>query len=140
MRTNALGPALVTNAFRRLLLKSKNPYSVYISSSIGSLGLASDSSHPGYKSGWSVYRQSKAALNMHIIEENKELGEQGVKIFAVCPGFVVSNLRGKSEEQRSGWGRATDPLESGRLLLSIVEGKRDADVGKLVHKDGVHPW
>jgi NAD(P)-dependent dehydrogenase (short-subunit alcohol dehydrogenase family) len=123
-----------------LLVKSKNAYSIYISSSLSSLNQAEDSNSPSYKAGWVVYRQSKAALNMWAIEETKVLGELGVKTFAMCPGFVVSNLRGKSEEQRGGWGRASDPRVSGKTLLSIIQGKRDADVGKLVHKDGVYAW
>lgn len=139
-RTNVIGPYLVTDAFKHLLLKSKNPYSIYVSSSLASLTQASDPTHPSYKAGWVVYRQSKAALNMWVVEEAKVLSEQGVKTFAWCPGFVVSNLRGTSEEQRSGGGHAGDPRVSSETLLKIIQGKRDADAGKLVHKDGVYPW
>lgn len=77
---------------------------------------------------------------MWMVEETKNLGEQGVKSFAMCPGFVVSNLRGTSEEQRTGGGHAGDPRVAGKTLLSMIRGERDADVGKLVHKDGVYPW
>lgn len=56
------------------------------------------------------------------------------------PGFVRSNLRGTTEEERSGWGGAGDPDESGEIVLSVVKGERDGDVGLLVHKDGVYPW
>lgn len=135
-----IGPYLVTDAFKHLLLKSKNPYSIYVSSSLSSLEQAGNPSNPSYNAGWVVYRQSKVALNMWVVEETKELGKQGVKSFAVCPGFVVSNLRGTTEEQRSGWGNAGDPRVSGETIRSIIEGKRDADVGKLVHKDGVYSW
>jgi hypothetical protein len=58
----------------------------------------------------------------------------------VSPGFVVSNLRGTSEEERSGWGGAGDPAVSGQLILEILEGERDGDVGKFVWTEGVHPW
>jgi hypothetical protein len=58
----------------------------------------------------------------------------------VCPGLVRSNLRGTSEEARNAGGRAGDPKVSGETILSIVQGKRDEDVGKLVWKDGVYPW
>jgi hypothetical protein len=66
-----------------------------------------------------------------------------MKVFAMCPGFVVSNLRGTTEEMRNGspFGmQAGDPMVSGQTLLSIIEGKRDDDAGKFVHKDGVYPW
>ena len=61
-------------------------------------------------------------------------------MFVMSPGFVRSNLRGPSEEARSGWGKAGDPEDSGRIVLDIVNGKRDADVGRFVHKDGVYDW
>lgn len=61
-------------------------------------------------------------------------------MFVVSPGFVRSNLRGTSEEARSGWGQAGDPEAAGELILSVVQGKRDGDVGSLVHADGVYPW
>ena len=86
------------------------------------------------------YRVSKAALNMLMVQDAKYLGRQGIKVFSVCPGLVRSYLRGGSEEQVSAGGRAGDPLNSGRFILDIIEGKRDQDVGKFVWKDGIRPW
>ncbi|KAK6063246.1 hypothetical protein SCUP515_12569 [Seiridium cupressi] len=45
-----------------------------------------------------------------------------------------------SHEERTGWGQAGDPDVSGGIVLDIVQGKRDRDVGSFVHKDGVYPW
>ena len=50
---------------------------------------------------------------------------------------MVSNLSSKEERIANGAG---DPKESAQGLLAIVEGKRDAEVGKFVHKDGVYAW
>jgi NAD(P)-dependent dehydrogenase (short-subunit alcohol dehydrogenase family) len=86
------------------------------------------------------YSVSKAALNMLTVKYTKILGEKGVKIFVVCPGLVRSYLRGHSEEEVSSGGRAGDPTVSGQLILDVIEGKRDADVGRLIHKDGVYSW
>lgn len=80
-----------------------------------------------------TYQVSKAALNMLAVLEARDLGDQGLKVFAMSPGYVVSNLRGENEEARTGWGKAGDPEDSGKLLLSIVMGERDKDVGCLVH-------
>lgn len=142
---NVIGPSVVAAAFRPLLLKSqaqpRTPYSIYVSSSVGSLALASDPSTPWFGEAGSVaYRSSKAALNMVVIQDWKEARGTALKVFAICPGFVESNLRGTSEEQRTGGGTAGDPMVSGQLILSIIEGKRDQDEGKLIHKDGVYPW
>jgi len=139
LRTNVVGPAALTAALAPLLVKSKG-YSIYISSGLGSLAMASDPNHPIYPVPWTPYRISKAALNMMAIQETKELGPNGVKTFVVCPGLVRSNLRGKSEEAISAGGIAGDPEVSGQTVLSIIQGKRAADVGKFVHKDGVYPW
>lgn len=144
LETNVTGPAVVAGAFRPLLLKSSNPYSIYVSSGARTLlrnamqktaeqALIGNQSH-------GAYGVSKAALNMVAVLEARDYGDQGLKVFAMSPGFVVSNLRGEGEEARTGWGRAGDPEESGRLLLSIVKGERDTDVGCLVHKDGVFAW
>jgi NAD(P)-dependent dehydrogenase (short-subunit alcohol dehydrogenase family) len=142
LETNVTGPALVSAAFRPLLLESQKPYSLYISS--GERTLLRNASqrlatHISNTNG-NAYQVSKAALNMLAVLEARDFGSQGLKVFAVSPGFVVSNLRGTSEEARSGKGKAADPKSSGELILSIVRGERDADVGCLVHKDGVFPW
>ena len=136
--TNVLGAALVADAFRPLLLKSSNPYSLYVSSGAGSISRATGAS-PTFE-GEEAYRISKAAMNMLAVWENVEHGKKGLKVFAVCPGFVVSNLRGKDEDSRTGWGKASSADTSGELMLAIIRGDRDADVGKFVHKDGVYPW
>ncbi|TAQ89244.1 hypothetical protein B7494_g2445 [Chlorociboria aeruginascens] len=138
--TNVTGPALVTNAFEPLLLKSKSPYLLFISSGLGSFGLATDPNGQDYNVPYPVYRSCKSALNMLAVDYSKTLGKQGVKVFAVCPGLVRSNLRGTSEEARSYGGMAGDPKISGNLILDIMEGKRDIDVGKFVKKDGLWPW
>jgi NAD(P)-dependent dehydrogenase (short-subunit alcohol dehydrogenase family) len=142
MITNVVGPAIVAEVFRPLLLKSSNPYSIYVSSSVGSMTLAADPTSPTYRglANGEAYRASKAALNMVALQESIVFSETPLKIFALCPGFVRSNLRGTSEEARSGWGRAGDPEVSGTLILSVIQGKRDADVGKLIATDGVRAW
>lgn len=138
--TNVVGVALTTDAFAPLLLKSSRPYLINVSSGLGSLRKASNPIDLHYAVYTTAYRTSKAALNMLTIEQEKELGKKGVKVFAVCPGLVRSNLRGTKEEERSAGGRAIDPQVSGELILSVLEGKRDGDVGKFVFKDGVYPW
>ena len=133
---------MVAEAFRPLLLKTQNSYSIYVSSGAGSLNRAS---HPALAQNRAppfedAYRASKAALNMIAVLEAKKFGPEGLKVFTVSPVFVISNLRGTSEEERSGWGVAGDPMVSGQTILSILQGERDADVGKFVTKDGIYPW
>ena len=140
MAANVAGVAMVTAAFTDLLLKSSNPYLIQVSSGVGSLGKATDKNDPFYTVGGAVYRASKSALNMLVTQDARILGEKGIKVFPMCPGLVESNLRGTKAEEVSAGGYAGDPAVSGQTILSIIEGKRDADVGKFVHKDGVYAW
>jgi NAD(P)-dependent dehydrogenase (short-subunit alcohol dehydrogenase family) len=142
LTTNVIGPVLVADAFRPLLLKSESPYSIYVSSGLGSMAMAADPENYMYSSDYTAYRSTKAALNMVVLQDYKlsKKSAPKLKIFAFCPGLVVSNLRGESEEARNVGGAAGDPDVSGSSLLSVVKGERDGDVGKFVHKDGVYPW
>lgn len=136
--TNVLGAALVADALRPLLLKSSDPYSIYVSSGAGSITKAT-AAKPTFE-GEEAYRVSKAALNMLAVWENVEHGKKGLKVFPVCPGFVVSNLRGTDEDSRTGWGNASPAETSGQLILSIIRGEKDSEVGKFIHKGGEYPW
>lgn len=142
MDTNVVGPAMIAAAFKPLLLKFQNPYSIYVSSGARTLlrnAHQTPPSHDGIRNG-DAYMVSKAALNMLAVLDAKENGPKGLKVYAMSPGFVRSNLHGTSEEEKSGWSKAGDPMVSGELVLDIVQGKRDADVGCLMHKDGVYAW
>ncbi|KAB8766463.1 hypothetical protein FH972_026623 [Carpinus fangiana] len=138
--TNTTGPALVTHAFAPLLRRSSNPYLVYVSSALGSLAEASDTTRPDVGLQALGYRVSKAGMSMLAIRGHVTLGSEGVKVLAICPGLVESNLRGESEAARTYGGLAADPAISGRLVEDILQGKRDGDLGKFVHKGGLYGW
>jgi NAD(P)-dependent dehydrogenase (short-subunit alcohol dehydrogenase family) len=141
--TNVFGPILMIQAFESLLEKStysKGPYILQVSSGLGSFAMASDTKDPFYKTTFGSYRMTKATLNMATLQSHIQLSDKGFKVFAFCPGLVVSNLRGKTEEARGGWGMAGDPKLSGQGILNIIEGNRDDLVGKFVHKDGMYDW
>ena len=66
------------------------------------------------------------------------LKEDGVKVFAISPGFLATGLGGDPERLKK--AGAKDPKIGGELIRDVVEGKRDADVGKVVNQDGTQPW
>lgn len=138
--TNVVGPVLVSTAFRELLLQSPSPYSIYISSGLSSMTKTLDPTSGEHFALWKTYKISKAGVNMVAVQEAAEFRSTPLKVFAVCPGLVRSNLRGLSEQDITFGGQAGDPMVSGETILSVIEGKRNGDVGKLVHKDGVYPW
>lgn len=140
--TNLFGPVLVSAAFRSLLLASSAPQSVYVSSITGRLsGIIDQDSHlSNVGMGNVAYRASKAALNMVMLHEQIETKDTPLKVYAMCPGFVVSNLRGTSEAARTGGGRAMSPEVSADLLYGILQGQKDAEMGQLVTLSGPQPW
>ncbi|EHA51967.1 hypothetical protein MCOR27_000573 [Pyricularia oryzae] len=144
MATNVAGPFSVSRTFRPLLKKSSDPRSIYVSSGMGSHEFIQQNPMAAKSYGESgiPYPVTKAALNMVAELEAIVHGDEvKTKVFLFCPGLVVSNLRGPSEEMRQMGGNAGDPAVSGQTLLTIIEGKRDADLGRgTVHKDGVYAW
>lgn len=140
--TNLFGPVLVSEAFRPLLLAAPAPYSVYIGSVTGSVTGLADPSSPLHvtTAGSNAYRASKTALNLIAMHEQLEVAGTPLKVRIMCPGFVVSNLRGTSEEARTAGGYAGDPADSARLLLSILRGERDGDAVGLIQRNGVAAW
>jgi NAD(P)-dependent dehydrogenase (short-subunit alcohol dehydrogenase family) len=143
--TNATGPYLLTKAVVHLLRKSANPRIINISSGAGSLARRLHPDSPIYKSQAIPYRASKVALNMITACQYVEYGlnfqtpgaaSGGVKVFTYDPGFTVSNLS-EMNTKENGARSAEASVES---LMDVVEGKRDADVGKFIHNTGEYPW
>lgn len=142
-RTNTLGPALMAEAFQQLLLKSRKPYILNVASTLGCIAPLSERwpDLPFVPDLDCVgYRTSKAALNMLTVYQNQKLGPKGIKVFAVGPGLMDTNLRGKEYYCRTAGGNAVDPMVAGEWFLSIANGERDEDVGKCIKKDGLWPW
>lgn len=136
---NTAGPAVITEAFKPLLAKSKNPRVIFLSSSVGSISLRCDPTNKSYNGSAIAYRVSKAGLNMLTACYAKELGEQmGCKVWAVDPGLVATNLTGNAELLRA--RGAGDPAVAAGLIVDTCNGLRDGDVGKLIYKDGVYNW
>ncbi|KIW00977.1 hypothetical protein, variant [Verruconis gallopava] len=136
---NTAGQAAVTEAFKPLVQKSDRPRIVFVSSSVGSIGLRCDPSNKSYHGSAIAYRVSKAGLNMLAACYAKELGEQfGCKVWALDPGLVATNLTGDADRLRQ--RGAAEPVTSARTIMATCLGERDGEVGKLIHKDGVHPW
>ena len=86
-----------------------------------------------------MYRASKTGMNMMVLDWVRLLKEDGVRVWAVSPGFLATGLGpGAAIMSKAG---AQDPALGGRHIRDVVEGRRDEDVGKVVRRDGVvQPW
>lgn len=148
---NTSGTHVITHAFAPLLIKSSDPRILFITSGLSTLnGLESTGLSPlqpnsTIPAGWpkpytiqAGYRASKAALNLVMLNWHWLLKEDGVKVWCISPGFLATNLGGNQELlKKMGAG---DPSLGGNLIKQVVEGERDADVGKVVSQDGIQPW
>ena len=141
---NVAGTHVMTWTFMPLMLISADPRLIFVA------GLANQTQAseayfptPPQPAGWPKkiefetigYRCSKTALNMLMLDWNHKLKEDGVKVWSVAPGFLATdlgNVREKAVEMGAGHASI-----GGEIIKSVVEGKRDADVGKIVNKDGL---
>ena len=127
-----------------LLLKSAEPRLIFVAG-LSQMTQASVSYFPTppQPAGWPKqiefetigYRCSKTALNMLMLDWSHKLKEDGVKVWGVGPGFLATGL-GNVPEKAKEMG-AGHPSIGGQMLKSVVEGERDADVGKLINKNGI---
>lgn len=138
----------MTWTFMPLLLKSVDPRLIFVAG-LANITRASEAYFPTppQPAGWPKqidfetigYRCSKVALNMMMVDWNHKLKQDGVKVWCVGPGMLATNLGHLPREviEKMGLGH---PSIGGELIRKVAEGERDADVGKIVVKDGVSTW
>ncbi|KAH8674266.1 hypothetical protein BX600DRAFT_378351 [Xylariales sp. PMI_506] len=142
---NVSGTMVATEKFVPLLLRSSDPRLLFITSGLASLDKMSQAHYPApppIPAGWpkngrytpSAYRASKTALNMMMLCWHWVLKEDGVKVWSISPGYLATGLGGpRATAGRKGAG---DASIGGKLIMEVIEGERDADVGKVVSASG----
>lgn len=134
--TNAASPLILTDALVPLLKKSKDPRIINVSSGLGSISERANPASPYYNVAGEAYRISKAALNMATTHMVYTYQGWGAKVWAYCPGYVVTNLTGEEDRQNRINSGAESSETSAQGILEIVEGKRDGEVGKFLQRYG----
>ena len=145
---NVTGTHVLTYTFIPLLLASKSSPRLIFVAGLSGMTVAAKKYFPTppQPAGWPKkidfetigYRCSKTSLNMLMLDWSFKLKEDGVMVWGVGPGFLTTDLGGVRElAVKMGTGH---PSAGGRVLRSVVEGERDADVGKLINKDGISPF
>lgn len=76
---------------------------------------------------------------MLMREWDRILKNDGVRTWAVSPGLLSTGLGGLGEEALKKMG-AGDPADGAALIQDVVEGKYDADTGKIVGRAGIQTW
>ena len=126
---NAIGPALVAQAFLPLLPKGHKTVFAALSARVGSIS-------DNRLGGWHAYRASKAALNQVIrtiaIEQARK-NPDGI-VLALHPGTVDTGL---SKPFQRNVKTLFTPAESAAHLLAVIDAATSADSGKLLDWQGL---
>ena len=129
--TNVFGLVATTQAFLPLLRKSPAGRIVNVSSLLGSLALQSDPASPIYEAKVPAYNRSKTAVNAWTVHLAHELRATGIKVNAVHPGSV------KTEMNSSGDMEVTDGARSSVQMALLNDA---GPSGAFVHLSEVLPW
>lgn len=139
---NVAGTHVLTHTYMPLLLQSSDPRLIFVTG-LSQITVASVKYFPtpDLPAGWPKevdfetigYRSSKCALNMLMLDWNHKLKADGVKVWAVGPGFLVTNLGGIRDRVLAMGGK--HPSIGAQIIREISEGAQDENVGKIVGKD-----
>lgn len=124
LHTNVVGPFLLTQMLAPLLADSARVAN--ISSQLGSIAGVSRFGTPSYSI-------SKAAQNMATAQLAKALGERGIVVVALHPGWVQTAMGGASAQ--------VTPQQSAAGLLEVIDGLGADDSGRFFDWQGeTLPW
>jgi len=120
MDTNFFAVIQVTQGFLPLLKNSTNGKIINISSGMGQLDSLSGD--------YAAYRLSKAGLNSITLMFANELHEYGIKVNAICPGWVKSDMGGpnaprsvKQGADTAVWLALESKISTGKLFRDRAE-------------------
>jgi NAD(P)-dependent dehydrogenase (short-subunit alcohol dehydrogenase family) len=130
--TNLFGPMAVIQAMLPLLLRSPAGRIVNVSSSLGSLAQTSGPGSPLSQLPCLGYASSKSALNAMTVQFANELRGSSVKVNAVCPGYVATDLNNHS-------GPRT-PEQGARIAIQMAMIPQDGPTGGYFNEEGRIPW
>ncbi|MEL7473417.1 MAG: SDR family oxidoreductase, partial [Planctomycetota bacterium] len=126
-RVNTLGPVLLTRALRPRL--AKGALIVNISSTMGSIARARDNA----SSRNLAYHASKAALNMMTSLIASDLADDGVRVVAMHPGWVRTDMGGGEAD--------LDTRQSVTTMARAWDKLTPKDAGAFLDTDGAPlPW
>lgn len=126
LRINALAPLLVTQALAPRLARAGRATVVNLTSGLGSIAGTAGR-------GNLAYAMSKAALNMLTRQLAAELAGQGVAVVAMSPGWVATDMGGRSAP--------LSPTESVHGILNVVDALTPAQSGTFLdHTGATLPW
>jgi NAD(P)-dependent dehydrogenase (short-subunit alcohol dehydrogenase family) len=132
MDTNFFSLVKLTNALLPLIKKSEAGRIVNLSSILGSLQLHGNPDSPIYGSKLFAYNTSKTALNAFTIHLAAALADTAIKVNAVHPGWVKTDMGTDAAPMNIPEGAKTS------VALALIGS--DGPNGKFIHLDQEIPW
>lgn len=130
---NFFAPLLLMQLVSRLMTRQKRGAIVNI---VSVAGLDGD---PGY----SAYGSSKAALAFATKTASRELAPHGVRVNAVAPGLIRTNMMDLMEDKAragmidgSSLGRAGEPAEVAEAVTYLASDRASFITGQILRVDG----
>ena len=130
--TNFFGVIASIQAFLPLLRKSEAGRIVNLSSTLGSLAMHSDPNGAFKDYLLLSYNTSKTALNAATIQFANELKATPIKVNAVCPGYVATDLNNNSGP------RTTE--QGAKIAVKMATLGADGPTGGYFNDDGAIAW
>lgn len=129
--TNVFGVIEVTRAFLPLLRASGSGRIVNVSSVLGSIALQADPQSDYYAIKIPAYNASKSAVNAWTVQLAWELREAGIKVNAIHPGNVKTDMNPGAE---------MDVSDGARSSVAMALLGTDGPTGTFTHLGETLPW
>ncbi len=133
MNTNLKGVYLCTKAVIRSMMKKKYGKIVNVTSVVGISGNAGQSNYSASKAGIIGFTKSMA----------KELGNRGINVNAVAPGFIDTAMTNVLDEEIKDemlssipLNRVGKPEDVANLVAYLCSNEADYITGQVIHVDG----
>ena len=134
--TNLFGAVAVVQEFLPLLRRSRAGRIVNVSTTMGSLSEQLNPDSPYYELVVPAYQGSKAALNGLTIALAKSLRDTAIKVNAVCPGWLQTDLGGPDNRAAA----PTTAAEGAQIVVAMANLSEDGPTGEFVDGDGPIAW
>lgn len=130
--TNVFGLISVTQAFLPLLRKSDAGRIVNLSSILGSIELHATPGSPIYDMKVPAYNVSKSAVNAWTVQLAYELKGTPVKVNAVHPGWVKTDMGGEAAPM--------EIVDGAKTSVALATIGADGPSGSFTHLGDTLPW